>query len=283
MANTDYTKKATSDPTPIAQLIIRIGRMDTDVIVAGFIGKDDFLPGDMLLIDKEIVRLDAINESTLTIGRGCGDTIPTEHPTGAPVWLYKPGKFADDTTPYTQTETTVSSKVLMTGGSTDMELDNSPPSSIPMQSRHMRPYPPGQVRIGGNRWFEDIILSDAVPEVNITWVNRNRLTQLATLVDHDMPEVAPEEGMFYALEVVNLDGDVLATILDIPTDEPYVLKRDDLVELLEVEGKFIQARLRLSAVRGIYPSWMYYESGIVNITVGTPPEPGDGTGSEGGL
>ncbi len=53
--------------------------------------------GSAALIDNEIVRVDSINTTngTVTLGRGCVDTVPTPHSAGALVWFYDGFELTD--------------------------------------------------------------------------------------------------------------------------------------------------------------------------------------------
>ncbi|MCG3063819.1 hypothetical protein L7Q73_33775, partial [Pseudomonas aeruginosa] len=51
---------------------------------------EDVTVGQAAVVDDEIVRVDAVNyaSGTVTLARGCADTVPAKHLAGARVWFY---------------------------------------------------------------------------------------------------------------------------------------------------------------------------------------------------
>ncbi|MFL4167590.1 hypothetical protein LES17_32050, partial [Pseudomonas aeruginosa] len=60
---------------------------------------EDVTVGQAAAVDDEIVRVDAVNyaSGTVTLARGCADTVPAKHLAGARVWFYDAFEAVDET------------------------------------------------------------------------------------------------------------------------------------------------------------------------------------------
>jgi hypothetical protein len=78
-------------PTAIATNEIVLGASAVTVALENAIGLDVVEVGSACLIDNEILRVDAVNMTaqTVTLARGCVDTVPAYHAPGARVWFYE--------------------------------------------------------------------------------------------------------------------------------------------------------------------------------------------------
>src|SRR5690606_18092952 len=93
--------------------------------------------------DDEWCRVDAIDADagTISLGRGCADTVPQAHAAGSRLYFYG-DSAAHDTTEYADAET-VDVKLLTNTGSQQLGEDDASPMSVTFDRRQSRPYPPG--------------------------------------------------------------------------------------------------------------------------------------------
>lgn len=169
-------------------------------------------PGQLALLNHELVRVDAINDRTITLGRGCVDTIPARHEAGSRIWFFEAGCAVDPTPwprPASVEETLpLEYKAVPIGAGGQPRPELVPTDRIDLAQRKWRPFPPGDVKINGRPWYEGARAEDG-KSIVITWAHRNRLEQGATALDHTAPSQLPEAGTRYrfviALKITNPD------------------------------------------------------------------------------
>lgn len=210
MANTDYTARNLSLTfCPAAVITGAIGPLDTLISVTGLTSPspNDIRLGSAAMIGEEIVAIVSQAGSDFGIARGCGDTIPASHGAGTTIWFFD-DFVATDGIEYAGNET-IGVKPLpetLTGGS--VPIAYSPPEGLTFNYRFPRPYPPAQVKANGSPWFNLVDISGATTQLDLTWVHRNRVTQMDLLVGHTQANVTPEVGQTYTVRVYD-DANVL--------------------------------------------------------------------------
>ncbi|QJI52247.1 hypothetical protein [Cronobacter phage JC01] len=291
----NFVVNGTTDFTPLAELQNQIGYLDTQLQYYREIDFDDdeevYVGMSLLIGDgqkNEIVRLDALDRTTktMTIARGCWDTIPQRHFGGALIWAIE-DNGGTDATKYLSGET-VDVKILpftLRGGS--YPIDEAPIDSVLMRHRFFRPYAPGLVEVEtiarGSKapWYVSFDLradvgSNEVPDFAlITWAHRDRPVQQDKLIDHMQTSIGPEPGTTYRLRVFNATGALVRTETGITGTQfayTYQMAADDTqVELEATESTF--GTIFLDAQRDGVDSWMYY---TLTFTVHKkPPQNGE--------
>jgi len=148
--------------------------------------------GTRALWEHEEVRVDAIDPEagTITLARGCADTVPAEHAAGT-VCYFHDLWHAGDGREYADGET-VEAKLLTRTASQVQDPTHAPLLSLEIGARPHRPYPPGQFRLAGlvNPGFVEA-------PVTATWVHRDRLQQADQLIESELPGIGPEAGSTY--------------------------------------------------------------------------------------
>lgn len=198
-AGAGYDEAGTLDFCPVALLAADIGPAEIVVTLTGAVDVEDLAVGSLAQLGDELVRIDAINATSATLGRAVLDTVPPPvHYAGERLWgidLYA----ASDFTQYVDGET-LNVKVLPATGQGEVDLADAPADSVTMGSRAIRPYPPADVRLNGESFPTSV-----VPPVEVTWVTRNRLLQTSgTLMDWFDGAVTPEVGQSATVRL--LDG-----------------------------------------------------------------------------
>lgn len=202
MSNADYSVTGQGSFCTIANLDGDVSFLDTvfTITLLKSTGPNDRYVGMAVLIDDEIVRLESFSNSSITVARGCADTVPALHFSGAEIWFFE-DTLSSDGVDYVS-GSTVGVKVLPATTSATMPIEYSPPQSLTFSSRFARPYPPGNLQIDGQPWCTaGLSLTTANPTLSFTWAHRNRVTQQDVLVSHTEASVTPEAGTTYTIEV----------------------------------------------------------------------------------
>ncbi|WP_307734426.1 hypothetical protein [Xanthomonas albilineans] len=193
-ANATYNEVAEVECTPYARIAADMARSDQAITIhlVGETDLDALNVGQALLIDSEIVRLDAIDLQThlCTIARGCADTVPAAHPAGTVVWGYEAGLGVDPTLRFFGD--TVNLKLLTRTSSDKLDPILATSMSVTLADRAARPYPPACLRINGLGYPDQLYGSLAA-----TWAHRDRTQQSGTLVASDAGSIGPESGTNY--------------------------------------------------------------------------------------
>lgn len=192
-------------PTAIIPGGVPLQAAATPVVIAGLSSSiaNPIRIGMGALVNDEFVTIQAISGTTVTLARGCADTIPQAHPAGSRIWFLEtstallPNEYA--------ATSVVSVKPLVRTSSVVMTVENSPPISVAMDFRLGRPYPPGNVRVNGQPWYTQGTTIDGLTPLSVNWAHRNRLTQREVLVDHEQGSIVPETDQQYLIQLYASD------------------------------------------------------------------------------
>lgn len=186
--------------TPCAELTASLDRDGTAITWAtvGAITPDAEV-GDFVVIgtgaSAEVCRLTAIGSGTASLSRGVLDTTPQEHASGALVWFLPADPEDWPRDGYAWVSWAPGTMKLLTRAPSGI-LDASDATAITVtpSDRQVRPYPPGDIQIGGESWPAAPL--DGSPAV--TWAHRDRVTQGSTVVlQGDATDYGPEAGTTY--------------------------------------------------------------------------------------
>ena len=230
-------------PTALLATAIPIGHAPVVVGVTAPIDLDQVVVGTAVLIDDEILRVDAIDQTALivTLARGCADTIPAQHATGVRMWFYE-GFAGNDPTEYSS-GVTVDAKLLTSTSSGILSADSAPTDSLLLQGRAGRPYAPGAFRIQG-----EILPTALAGVLELTYAHRDRTLQADQLVDTAQGSIGPEPGVNYKGRLTRVDtGEALDAQSSSSASMSLFGAYDGLVEV------------ELWAERGGLASWQVYK------------------------
>jgi hypothetical protein len=160
--------------------------------------------GTLASIAGEWVRIDGLTPNTITVGRGCLDTVPRAHASGTPVI------FFDEQARITQDSwaagETLTARLLPETGRGTLAFDLAPEDSLRFDRRAIRPLPPGRVQANAS-YAPDRTALLAGP-LTLSWAHRDRLTQTSpVIIDHTAASIGPEPGVSYLLEIRWIDPD----------------------------------------------------------------------------
>lgn len=160
--------------------------------------------GEPIQIGNEICRLDSItiNESgtggSMTIGRGCTDTIPEPHSIGTIMYFFG-SDLGSDEREYAMGE--VVDVKLLTNTSTQQLLpDDAPSDTVQIKGRQGRPWSFGNFRINGAQ-FASTLGAEEDDDIEFTWEHRNRKLIQDILVDYSSTGSIAEEGVSYTIRI----------------------------------------------------------------------------------
>ena len=238
-AGDGYTEADDTDWCATAMSVAACGRTETEISISNLRYDDEVTVGAMVLWDSEICRLDAIDRlaGTITLGRGCADTVPATHAAGSRLWILG-DSIALDPTRYTG-EVEVDGKLVTRTASAALDLASAPVLSIQTARRQHRPYAPGRLRIDST-----LPPAEVIGDFDVSWVHRDRIAQGGELVDSEAAGIGPESGTTYTLRVYL--ADVLAD------EQTGISGTTASVTAMSSNG---QARLEVWAVRDGLESW----------------------------
>lgn len=211
----DYAEASTGDWCPTA-LVVEAATIDPaeiDFTLDQALDLDRVAVGTAALWGSEICRVDAINPTALTVrlARACGDTVPQAHAADERIWFYDAWS-AFDSRIYAEGET-VQAKFLSRTSTQELTLYAAPTSTVVMDGRAMRPYPPGQFRLDGV-----YAPTTATGTPVVEWTHRDRLLQADQLVESEAASIGPEPTVRYGLRLLDDTDTLIIQRLDIAGD-----------------------------------------------------------------
>ncbi|RVA34871.1 hypothetical protein EN935_05510 [Mesorhizobium sp. M7D.F.Ca.US.004.03.1.1] len=211
-AGSGFTDVDTLDFAPGGFLAAALAIDDTEIVVITAHDLDDVAIGSLAAIvgpspqATEVVRIDAVDGGTMTIARGCLDTVPQAHDAGRAIVFFDDFSLSDFET-YSAADT-VSVKLLTTTGLGTLERSAAPTDSVVMDSRAIRPLRPANVTVEGDRYGP--VDAPSLSEFLVEWATRNRLTEMTPLGWTDA-SVDPEAGATAIIEVLDPTGATVVT------------------------------------------------------------------------
>ena len=236
--------------SPVAMLANDLGMTTTAVTFTDGKALEFVETGGAARIDHEIVRVDFIDitAGVMTIARGCCDTVPAPHASGATIW------FTEDTGGADETEyisgATVNVKLLTTAPGGILDLAAAQEGALTITGRAGKPYPPGNFKINGLTYPATIPNPPLL--LTISWSHRDRLTESDLLIDTTQGNIGPEDGTTYRLRLYGQDGALKKTVTGI-TDTSYQWMSEGADSGLGIGNVNRQVRVVLDSARdGIY-------------------------------
>lgn len=283
MANENYSMAGgVAAFTPLAEIAEPLDYMDRTMYLgrANFPRTDSLKIGMAVLCDDEFMQVTALGPGTVAVKRGTGDTVPAQHVEGSLAWFISTQTVGSDSKEHSAGQTTaIKYSPYTTGGS--MPVDGQEPDTVVYNWRFYRPYPPGAMRVRGQRWYEPQILSAENSQMRLTWAHRDRIIEADQLVDHDAGNIGPEPGTTYTIRIYNAQNDLKRTEVGI-----MAVTRDKRGNLLQPqwtytwaqamrdlgftepseEDDMVDGRLTVFSTRDGFDSWQGY---VIDFTINT--------------
>ncbi|WP_182212438.1 hypothetical protein [Stenotrophomonas acidaminiphila] len=197
-AGGEFEVSATGDWCPFATVAGDAtdiyGRDATSIPISAIQRGEQLVIGAAALWDSEIVRIDDVDivSGAVVLGRGCADTVATEHAGGSLLWLYDAAAVSD-LVEYTDGEV-IDVKLLTNTGSAQLAPSAATAMMVEFAGRQARPYPPAAPRLNGEAWPSEIFET-----ADVSWLHRDRVAQADQLVDQQMASIGPEPGTTYTV------------------------------------------------------------------------------------
>ncbi len=239
-----FAEAGTADFAPTGLLITAMTATTTSIALSAGVSLDAVAIGTEGLIDDELVRVVALDPvaATLTVARGCVDTVPAAHAVGTRVW-FTDEYVGFDTREYLANESP-QAKLLTRTSQGELNPDLATAIGLTVQRRQIRPYPPGQLRVQGAAYPPEVWTAGAA--LTVQWAHRDRLLQADQLIDTEQGSIGPEPGTTYTVRWY-LAGSLMRTQAGIAgTSDTYTPPAGS-------GGK--QMRVEVEAIRDGYRSW----------------------------
>lgn len=171
------------------------------------------LPTNALaVINDEIVKITSavpINPTSYLLGiqRGGFDTLPQKHPANSIIYVVSQGFGSSGTA--LPVGDTAKGKFLTATASASLPISLASERTTPLVGRWFKPYPPGNIRVAGQPFYS---ANPGSPVFEVTWANRNRLTQSDIFIPHSAGTITPESGQTTTVIVLDLGGNILRTV-----------------------------------------------------------------------
>lgn len=208
-----FVAAGNGDWCPTAVTATNAGYMDSVISISDASRLSEVSVGSAARWDAEEVRVDAVDQvaGTVTLGRGCGDSVRAKHDAGTRLWFYD-GNSSSDTTEYTSGET-VTVKLLTNTSSQQLPVDSATAMSVTFMGRLQLPYPPGLLKISGADYPMTV-----AGIFMVTWAHRNRDSQADQLIDASVGSVTPAVNTRYGMRLTAIDG----------VSNPVLVQRSDI-------------------------------------------------------
>ena len=164
-AGSGYIQEGTADFCGFARLSEDVGFLTSSFTIIDAQDLSTVRIGTFAQIDDELVRVDSISGSTVTVGRGILDTVPTTHAAGAGILFWQDAAGTDQVE-YEATEA-VLVKLQPRNNSGTAPLASAIAMPLSFDRRAIRPYPPGNVRINGVAYPDQVDLTPTSDPVQI--------------------------------------------------------------------------------------------------------------------
>lgn len=236
-------------PTALLDAALSADPTAITVPVESWTIRTDARPGMIAAIGAELVRIDAVSASSITVGRGVLDTVPVAHEAGEALVVFG-AALSSGTTPWTAGQD-VEVRLLPVTPRGRLALAAAPIDTVSFDSRQIRPLPPGNVRVN-DQYFPpeaEAISGDLV----FTWSHRSRTAQTSIVLDaYTAGDIGPEAGVAYVVDFRwQVDGEPSETValeLDAGTGTTFTVEAGDWPS---PPGSETKAYLRLRAVRTV--------------------------------
>lgn len=196
--------------TPTATLAASIGYYDTTAIQLTNVKDFGNVTADGIAwLEDELVEITAVDQSNLTIDirRGCVDSVPARHSTGARIWFPEHAISADQVQ-YTTGELVYYCAQAETSAGlspTPEFLPDATADAWTIAGRQGRPYPMGALTINGTP-FGSALTQAAGGDLDFDGTDRDRLTQADQILAHEDGDTGPEPGTTYNYRFYNNTG-----------------------------------------------------------------------------
>jgi hypothetical protein len=154
-------------------------------------------PTDQDPTQTEIVRIESIAGTYVIVSRGMLDTVPRAHNEGD--WLIVFDDFATTDSQYRTVSNVSVTELLTRTGLGSLTQALAPDDTVVMNTRAIRPLRPANIVVEG---MTNGPIPDVIGTVDVSWSERNRLTEIGTVLSSWMDATEdPEDGQTTIIEI----------------------------------------------------------------------------------
>jgi hypothetical protein len=216
------------DQGPFAQRGIVSSAVNTRQPVDVTLGNIDLTKisvGSLALWDSELVVVEVINGQTVTLGRGCVDTVAALHAAGSYLWFYD-GQTGDVDRSFNAGDN-VALQLIAYAGTTGVDPSLAGVHNFTVTGRINAPFPPRQVAIADRPFGEG---QSATSGETLTWASSNRITQASIVYADDAAGIDPEPNTTWSVRITDGSNNVVLEQLnttDMSVELPQVTGADN--------------------------------------------------------
>lgn len=234
--------------------------------------------GDFILIgtgpdeQTEIATVQAVDGDGWLINRGMLDTVPHDWAPGVRAFTIPAASPVSDETIRSAFED-VSYWFLTQTTQGKLPLEDAPQVNVTLSDRPYRPLRPANVKVNGVGF--GTVDANAVPDISVTWANRNRTLESTQAMKWEENDVTGEAGQTTAIVVRDTVGNQIARYGGV-TGTNYTFSRGPfnayprIVVAVEAERdglRSLQAQTLLVSLDTMFPSGAaFVGAGTVNIS-----------------
>lgn len=225
------------DFCPIAFLDEDVDYTETVISIENGVALSSVTIGTHVQIGSELMRVDAVSETQIEVGRGVLDTVPTTHSAGDVVFFWD--AFADsDGVEYVEGES-IDVKILPTTGHGTLATADAPTDEVTFVGRAARPYAPGNLKVGGVAYPNYIAHND---ELDLSWSHRDRVQQTAgEIYDTTDGNIGPEPGTEYNIRIYGETGTLLRDVTQSTTTYLYPIDEEKDESMIPGSGNPVES------------------------------------------
>lgn len=201
VAGEEFARRGSGAFAPVARLSANAGIYSTLLAYNNGLDLGIVSVGSVVQIGDEICRLDDIESidgvsGTITLARGCVDTLPTSHAAGTDLFFYS-GELGSDFREYEFGET-AEVKLLTVTSTQELDIALAPVDEVDIVARQARPYPPADLRVNGTPYGT---VPSIAGDMTLSWKHRDRKIILDQLIEHQAASIGPEAGTTYNVRI----------------------------------------------------------------------------------
>lgn len=224
-----YVEKEPADFCPVATITAPLPKAESGIIstTVGISGLsqddvDDIDIGSMCQINDELMVVEALSTTSMTVGRAVADGVIASHESGDTVYFYGVEFLGVSETLYQDGES-INAKLTPSTGQGQLDVADATALPVTFDQRAYRPYPPGNLKFNDTYFPDDN--GSSWPIIS-TWAHRDRLLQTADLNDFTESSIGPESAVTYSIDIIRTDtGDTIESATGL-TGTSYTLTTD---------------------------------------------------------
>lgn len=206
----EYKNVSSLQFCPTAKVVQAVGYTDTTINVSDWIDRDLVPLGSYAIVNNEIIVIDAVSSTFVTVRRGCLDTVPAQHAVNSRIY------FADDFAATDEYEyasgDTARIKLLPITGKGTLSINSATELTASLSARQNKPYAPGKFRLNNAAYPATIS-----GYLTVSWTHRDRLLQtVKPIIDTNSGNIGPEPGVTYTLQLYG-NGTLRKTLTNLTT------------------------------------------------------------------